>query len=231
MVQETNKKTLEILLAEDHSIVRMGTNMLINELYASVRVTEVTTFTTALRLLRDQPFDLLILDINIPGGDNLQMIGQIRQLREDLPILIFSSYEEGIYAIRYLREGANGYIQKESSPEEIKIAIQKVLNRETYASTAVQQQLFDYLGRSKKEFNPGGLNKLSNRELEIMQLLVKGHSSSQIKDSLGIQLSTISTFKARIFEKMEVNNVVELIEKLKLMDQGRGNNPADGRYP
>ena len=231
MVQETNKKTLEILLAEDHSIVRMGTNMLINELYASVRVTEATTFTTALRLLRDQPFDLLILDINIPGGDNLQMIGQIRQMREDLPILIFSSYEEGIYAIRYLREGANGYIQKESSPEEIKIAIQKVLNRETYASTAVQQQLFDYLGRSKKEFNPGGLNKLSNRELEIMQLLVKGHSSSQIKDSLGIQLSTISTFKARIFEKMEVNNVVELIEKLKLMDQGRGNNPADGRYP
>jgi DNA-binding NarL/FixJ family response regulator len=211
--------TLQILIAEDHSIVRLGTILLIREIYPAAAVTECSTFHSALEHLSRQTFDLLILDINIPGGNSTMMIENVHLRQKDIPILVLSSYPEDIYAIRYLKAGAMGYLEKESEPTVIQSAIQKVIHREVYASDAVQQQLFTSLSFAKKDKGADYLKDLSNREIEIMRLLAKGISPTEIKNRLHIQLSTISTHKARIFQKMEVNNVVELADKLRLLDE------------
>ncbi|MCG2613542.1 response regulator transcription factor [Terrimonas sp. NA20] len=205
--------SLQFLVAEDHSIVRMGINLLIREMYPSASVTESATFTAAVQELQKRSFDLLILDINIPGGGSATMIEAARLRAPHLPILIFSSYEEKVHALRYMKAGANGYVHKESPPETIKIAIQKILNNESYVSETVKEQLLQKLIDPSAAVNE--LSELSQRELEVMQLLVKGYSSSQIKQTLHLQLSTISTYKARIFDKLKVSNVIELAEKIK----------------
>lgn len=212
---------LHILIAEDHGIVRLGTRLLIKEMYPKAIVAEAANFKATLQLLEQQAFHLLLLDINIPGGDSIQMIQAVRSRQADIPILILSSYDESIYAIRYLKAGANGYLQKESEPQEIKTAIHKVLHKQAYASQAVQQQLFQSLSVTRNPQSALQLKNLSDREIEIMHLLAKGASPTEIKNKLNIQLSTISTHKARIFEKMEVSNIIELAEKLKEMEQQR----------
>ncbi|PZR27743.1 MAG: DNA-binding response regulator [Citrobacter freundii] len=209
--------SLQFLVAEDHSIVRMGINLLIREMYPTASVTESATFTAAIQELQKQSFDLLILDINIPGGGSATMVEAVRLRAPRLPILIFSSYEEKVHALRYMKAGANGYVHKESPSETIKIAIQKILNRESYVSDAVKEQLLQKIVGPARSANE--LADLSQRELEVMQLLIKGYSSSQIKQSLNLQLSTISTYKARIFDKLKVSNVIELAEKIKQLSQ------------
>lgn len=205
-----------ILIAEDYSVVRMGTILLIGELYPEAQIAEVETFDEVLKELDKCFFDLLLLDIHIPGGDNLQMIEAVHLRQKGLAILVFSSYEEQLYAIRYLQAGARGYLQKRSSPGEIKKAIQTVLNGGKYMSKEVNEQL---LNRMLEPGNKGDdISTLSNREIEVMKLLAKGASASEIKAVLNIQDSTISTYKTRIFEKLNVSNVIELAEKLRLLN-------------
>jgi two-component system invasion response regulator UvrY len=205
-----------ILIAEDHSVVRMGTAMLIREQYPDAVIREAETFDEVVEVLAREPLDLLLLDIHIPGGDNLQMVEAVKLRQPELPILIFSAYDEQLYAIRYLKSGAQGYLKKTAPPDEIKAAIRKVLSGEKYISKIVQEQLVEQLlDPSKKQ---EGLSSLSNREVEVMQLLVKGASPAEIKSTLNIHDSTISTYKAKIFEKLNVTNVIELAEKVRLMD-------------
>lgn len=208
-------QALPILIAEDHAIVRLGTAMLVREIYPMAEISEASHLKSALQQLEQKTFRLFILDINIPGGDNIDMIHSIRVRQREVPILILSSYDEVIYAPRYLKAGANGYLHKEADPEQIKLAIHKVIHGETYASFAVQQQLLRSLSNNRRTGYSGNFQELSDREIEIMQLLARGVSPTEIKRQLNIQLSTISTHKARIFEKLQVSNVVELAEKLK----------------
>ncbi|MFT3750185.1 MAG: response regulator transcription factor [Agriterribacter sp.] len=204
--------TIKVLIAEDHSIVRMAVSILLKQMFPEVSIIESTSFDKMLERLNEQSFELLILDINIPGGNSVQMIDPIRLRQPGIPILIFSSYEEQIYALRYLRAGATGYIHKESDTQELKLAIRKVLRRERYASPEILNQLLNNaVGKNRTE---KGITSLTNREIDIMNMLVKGALPSEIKMVLNIQLSTISTYKARIFEKMEVNNLAQLIEQV-----------------
>ncbi len=203
-----------ILIAEDHSIVRLGTIVLIRELYPDAQITEADTFDEAMQWLQQQQFDLLLLDIHIPGGDNLQMVEAVKVRQPDIPILIFSSYDEQLYALRYLQAGAYGYLQKESAAEEIRTAIRQVINREKYVSSRMQKHLLNHLLDPKRN-QSDPMENLSNREIEVMQLLIKGHSPTEIKGILNIQYSTISTYKERIFEKMNVTNVIELADKIR----------------
>lgn len=204
-----------ILIADDHTIVRYGAALIIKELLPGGQVTEAENFNQALKLLDSQSFDLLILDINIPGGNNLQMIDVIRLHQPRIKILIFSAYDEQLFALRYLQAGVDGYLVKHSPEDELKTAIRTVLNNEKYISPTVKQHLLNGLTtRNNIPQNP--LHTLSNRELEVMQLLIKGSSVAEIGTVLSLQISTVSTYKARIFEKLEVANVIELAEKVKL---------------
>lgn len=204
-----------ILVADDHAIVRYGTTLIIKEMLPGVRVREAENFHQTLKLLDSQPFDLLVLDINIPGGNNLQMIDVIRLHQPRIKILIFSAYDEQLFALRYFQAGVDGYLVKHSPEEELKSAIRMVLNQEKYISPTVKQHLLN--GLVARQHTPGNpLQALSNRETEVMQLLVKGSGVAEISSALSLQVSTVSTYKSRIFEKLEVSNVIELAEKVKL---------------
>lgn len=207
---------LHVLVADDHTIVRYGISLLIKELYDyQVRITEASSFTTVLSLLEKQSYDLVILDINIPGGDSVQMVELLKLRNPDSKILIFSAASEHLYGIRYLQAGINGYLMKDSSESEIRTAIKMVLNDEIYTSTTMKQYLLRNISL-KKDPQRNPIFSLSVRETEVMHQLIKGQPIASIAKRLNLQISTISTYKTRIYEKMNVTNLVELLEKVKL---------------
>lgn len=204
-----------ILIAEDHAIVRMGVSMLIKNLYPGTQVLEVDDFNEAIRVINQQPIDLIILDINIPNGNSTQMIDTIRVRQPQTRILIFSAYDEDIYAQRYIEAGANGFLSKGARGPEIDKAIKTVLNSDIYASEYVKQSLLQRLADKSAGSNP--LQTLSNRETEVMQLLIDAKSVSEISAMLNLQISTVSTYRKRIFEKLSIKNIVELIQKYRTL--------------
>lgn len=204
-----------ILVADDHSIVRYGLTKIIATLPGPITVSTVEAVDDVINVLLKQPFDLLILDINLPGGNSIQMLHAIRLQRPSIMILIFSAYDEKMYAIDYLLAGADGYLSKNSSEEETKLAIQTLLKREKYMSAVTRQQMLNKLNQHKNpETNP--FAALSVREIEVMNLLIKGIPLQKIAEMLHIQVSTVSTYKTRIFSKLEVNSIIELLEKIRL---------------
>ena len=210
-----------ILLVEDHSIVRMGVKLLIEDFMPSVVIVEVGSFNETLKVLNSRHFDLVILDIRIPGGEAFNMIPRIRSVQEKVKILIFSSQEEELYAIHYVKAGANGFLPKDTSNEELERAVTSVLNGGTYITNAVQVQLVNST-LMERESRESPLEILSNRELEIMDMLLTGKWTKDIAIDLNIKESTVSTYKARIFEKLEVTNVLELFKKVEIYKKHTG---------
>lgn len=203
----------KIILADDHSVVRRGVALIIKDALPGVTVMHAESFTELLVLLEKQQTDIVILDINLPGGNTPNMIEQARALQPSLKILIFSAFDEEQYAPRYLHSGADGYLNKLASEESIIEAIKTILDGGRYISTKVKEILLEN-SLNKTPHNP--LEILSNREMEIVALLAKGEGNLEIANKLNIQMSTVSTYKNRIFEKLRVNNVVSLVEKYKL---------------
>ncbi|HEY0272004.1 MAG TPA: response regulator transcription factor [Chitinophaga sp.] len=203
-----------ILIADDHTIVRLGITIIIRDMLPKVYISDVDNFDLALKEMAKRHYDLIILDINIPGGDNLQMIDVLRLRQPKIKILIFSAYDEELYALRYLQAGADGYLVKHSSEHEIKTALQQILNNEKYLSSNIRQQLANGNVKTRPAGNP--LLALSNRETEVMQLLIKGSSVADISKTLHLQLSTVSTYKTRIFAKLEVSNIIELADTVRM---------------
>lgn len=205
---------IRILIADDHTVVRYGMARIILEMFPEAITAEAENFSELLTALDGQKFDLLVLDINIPGGNNLQMIDVIRLRQPQVKILIFSGYDEQVYALRCLQAGANGYLMKQSPEEDIRRALTAVLQKEKYSSPAVKQQLLNSMIEKKTQDNP--LKTLTDREMEVLHQMVKGLTTANIAAHLSLQISTVSTYKSRIFEKMGVTNIVELVEKWHL---------------
>jgi two-component system, NarL family, invasion response regulator UvrY len=206
---------IRVLIADDHAIVRYGTSLLVKEILPEGIIQEAINFEQMIQMLDTHPFDLLILDINIPGGNNLQMIDVIRLRQPAIKILIFSGYDEHLFAIRYLQAGANGYLMKHSSQNELKTAVQTILKNDIYTSAEVKQHMLHSIS-DKKHPPQNPLHMLSDRELEVMQQLITGAPIATIAKNLNLQISTVSTYKTRVFEKLQVTNVVDLVEKVKL---------------
>ena len=170
-------------------------------------------FKDLFKLLKEIEFDLLILDINFPNGNSINVLAEIKAIQPNLKILIFSAYDENIYAMRYLNAGASGYLNKETTEDEIKVAINAMISSGKYITQNIKDKILDsYI--SKKPINP--LQLLSNREIEVAQLLIKGYGNLEILELLNLKKTTISTYKNRIFEKLEINNLVDLIKFFQL---------------
>jgi DNA-binding NarL/FixJ family response regulator len=195
---------MKILIADDHSVVRQGVSLMLKDAFDTIEIEQADSFYETLNMVKDTQFDLLLLDINLPGGDNSSMIADVRGLQEDLKILMFSAYEEDQYALRYLQAGAQGYLNKLSSEEKILEAVHAVLDGGVYFGNSIDAVV-------AKDMNP--LDSLSARELEIAGMLVKGEGNLEIANKLGIGMSTVSTYKSRIFEKLSVTNIVTMAEK------------------
>ncbi|NGM60350.1 response regulator transcription factor [Sphingobacterium sp. SGG-5] len=207
----------KILIADDHSIVRLGASVIIQGTYSDAEITHATTYKEIFDHLMQSQFDLLLLDINMPGGNNIKVIKEIIDLQNDLKILVFSSYDENIYALRYIEAGAAGYLNKNTAMDELGTAIQSIQERGKYMSPSIRDLYVQTLITNKsaaQAANP--LHKLSNREMDVAKHLIDGHGILEVSSLLNLSSSTVSTYKSRIFEKLQVNNIPELIELFKL---------------
>ena len=203
------------LITDDHSIVRQGIAMLINELFLNPKIYKSGNFKDTFKILHETKIDLLILDINFPDGSSINIIQDIKNIQPGIKILIFTAYNEDIYALRYLNSGASGYLNKNTSEEEMKTALTTMVLTGKYITQNVKDRILDsYI--SKSPINP--IEQLSNRELEVAKMLIKGHGNLEISDILNIKKTTVSTFKNRIFEKLEIDSLAALIELFRLYD-------------
>lgn len=204
-----NKK---ILLADDHSVVRRGTGLILKEIFPHTEILHADSFNAVTSVLATEQIDLLILDINLPGGNTPAMVEKAKAIQLSVKVLIFSAFDEGQYALRYLNSGADGYLNKLMPEDELVTAVKMILKGERYVSEKVKKKMLENIYSGTPD-NP--LEMLSNRELEIVTLFAQGEGNLEIANKLNIQMSTVSTYKNRIFDKLGVNNIVSLVEKYK----------------
>lgn len=204
------------ITADDHSVVTKSLCFILKELYQDAKVYEFNCISDVIKKLHTTAIDLLLLDITFPNGNTLNIISVLKTIQPKLKILIFSGLDEDIYAVRSINAGANGYLSKLSNEDEIKSAIIEVMNFRKYLSRNIQEKIMDnYIFR--KPSNP--IEQLTNRELEITGLIVEGYKSTEIATALNIQKSTVSTYKNRIYEKLNVDNLPDLIKMFTLYDK------------
>lgn len=202
-----------ILIADDHPIIINATIGIIKEMFsANTLFHAANSFDKIIEIIETSYIDLLILDINMPDVRSHSVIAKIKLLQPDLKILVFSSYDEDLYALRYIQAGCNGYLQKDCSEEELRVAVRSVIEKGKYASkNLVENILFNRITKDGKlPENP--FEQLSKRELEVAQLIIDGYGVLEISNALSIKISTVSTYKNRVFEKLGVNNIPELYQ-------------------
>jgi DNA-binding NarL/FixJ family response regulator len=198
---------MRILIADDHAIVRRGLSEILLEEYPSAFVEEVGDADTLLsRALSDQ-WDIVISDLMMPGRSVLEVLQQIRQHAASLPVLILSIFPEEQYATRVLKAGASGYINKDAAPTELVKAVQRILQGRKYITPNVAEMLASELTLATDKA-PHEL--LSDREFHVMKLLAEGKTISDIAEMLSLSPTTISTYRARIMEKMKMKANAEL---------------------
>ena len=201
------------LIADDHSVVRQGISLVVKEIFLNAKIYTASTFRDTLKIVKETKIDLLILDINFPDGNSINIIPDIKNLQPDVKILIFTAYDESIYAMLYLNAGASGYLNKGCSEDEIKQAVNCMITTGKYVTQTIKDRILDsYI--SKTPINP--LEKLSIREVEVARLLIKGYGNLEISELLQIKKTTVSTFKNRVFEKLGIDNLAALIQLFQL---------------
>ncbi|HLU92612.1 MAG TPA: response regulator transcription factor, partial [Membranihabitans sp.] len=194
---------VRILVADDHGIVRMGLIQEIKQLKPRAQLYEVEDYDALYKLVAKEKFDLAILDVKMPNGSLQEAIEYIRFKQPELRILVFSSQDEQLYAARYLKMGADGFLNKHSSREVIERALNDMLSKGKYLSEELRDaMIFDSLTNQKKS---SPVESLSNRELQVANKLCEGMTIKEMSDHLHLHTSTISTYKNRIFEKLNIN--------------------------
>ncbi|HEY1006974.1 MAG TPA: response regulator transcription factor [Sphingobacteriaceae bacterium] len=197
----------KILIADDHFAIRSGLRHMLHTRFPGFEFGESVTAAETLRNIREERWDLLILDVEIPGKNGIELLKEIHAERNPPPVLIFSFHNEQQVAVRALRAGAGGYLAKDSAGEQIFVAIEQILAGKKYISPAVAQQLANHVG-APLDKEPHEL--LSDREYQILLLIGSGKTVSQISEQICLSSSTISTFRARILRKMDLKTNAEL---------------------
>jgi DNA-binding NarL/FixJ family response regulator len=198
----------KILIVDDYLVVRTGVSIILGEYFKEAELFTIENFPETIDFLKENEVDLILLDINMPGGKNKEMITEIRELQPNVKILIFSGYEESTHACQYILAGANGYLNKLSDKETIILAVESIFKTGNYISSGIMSTII-YATNHKESANP--IDKLSKRELEISELLLEGNGNIEISNKLNIQMTTVSTHKNKIFSKLHVKNIIELI--------------------
>lgn len=199
----------KVLLAEDHSIVIRGMKLIFETEFAGYQLEVAKTITSMMNMLKIHRYRLAIIDLQLEDGDTTNMIADILKAYPDLNILIFSANPEELYAQRLYKEGIKGYLNKQTEDREVVIALQLIIEGKTYVSEHFKDYL---LSRSHNDRYDNPFDRLTSREMEVVNLLVQGKRSFEICRDLDIQPSTTATYKMKIFNKLNVNNTLELKE-------------------
>ncbi|MEQ1881773.1 MAG: response regulator transcription factor [Burkholderiales bacterium] len=198
---------LRILVVDDHALVRYGVTRLLRDEPDIEDIGEADTADLALKRIREESWDAVVMDINMPGKSAFDALRLIKQEKPELPVLILTMHAEEVYAMRALRDGASGYLTKASAPDHLVTAIRKVVDGGAYVSANLALQLATQL-RSKTIDNLHEL--LSDREINVLCDIASGKPLSQIADELHLSAKTITTYRRRVLDKLQVHSNAEL---------------------
>ncbi|CAL1519075.1 response regulator transcription factor [Chitinophaga sp. MM2321] len=207
----------KILIANEHFVIRTGLAQIISALPINTITEEAVTLDEVIIKLQKQHYDLLILDTDLPGGTHLNTVAATKLRQPTLSVLIFSDLSEQLYALNYLQVGADGYLDKKAKEEDIQLALISTLEGKKYISHVMKGEMQKKLVELTAE-STNKVNSFSPREKEVMQLICKGLPVNEIAATLLIHATTVSTYKARIFEKMQVTNIIDLVKKMELFN-------------
>lgn len=199
---------IRILIADDHAIVRQGLSLILEKSRGIKVMASCATGDDALDWLRGNNCDVALVDIAMPGMNGIDLLKQLRKEKPKLPVLILSAYPEDQYAVRLIKGGAAGYLNKECAPEEVVGAVHCVLGGKRYISPAVVEMLANELSMPEGKLPH---ETLSNREYQIFMMLAAAKGVGEIADTLKLSIKTISTYRSRILEKMNLDNNAELM--------------------
>jgi len=198
---------MQILIADDHAVVRRGLREILADALPGVRFAEAANGDEVLSLLAKSHFSLILLDINMPRRSGLEVLKDVKVSYPRLPVIILSVQPEDQYAMRCLRAGASAYVNKDSAPEELANAARKVLSGGRYVSANLAEKL---VARLSEPGDQPAHEQLSDRESEVMRMIVNGQSLTEIADQLRISVKTVSSYRTRILEKMRMKSNAEL---------------------
>jgi DNA-binding NarL/FixJ family response regulator len=199
---------INILIADDHPIVRQGLRQVISETADLVVTGEAGNAAEVLHEVSQKHYDVVLLDISMPGRSGLEVLLELKNAKPNVRILILSTYPEGQYAVRAFKDGADGYLTKLSAPEELLTAIRKVALGGKYVSPELAEKLaFNLEKNADKPLH----ERLSDREYEVMCMIAAGKTITEIAQELSLSAKTISTYRARILEKMRMKNNAEMM--------------------
>lgn len=203
-----SEKSHSFLVADDHAIVRRGLRQLVAEECDGAVVEEASTGQAVLEAVRRQDFTLVILDINLPDKNGLEVLKDLQALRPAMPVLVLSHHAEEQYAARAFKAGAAGYLTKDSAAEELPTAIRKVLAGGRYVSSSFAERLAGHLS---VDAHAAPHEALSDREHLVLCEIARGKTVSQIADEVALSVKTVSTYRARLLEKLGLANNAELM--------------------
>jgi two-component system invasion response regulator UvrY len=199
---------IRILIVDDHAILRRGLKEILEREFRDISIGGAGTAEQALMQLDAEQWDLVILDITMPGRSGVDVLKNFKALRPKLPVLVLSMHPEDQYGKRVLKAGASGYMNKESAPEELIKAVRKLLSGGRYVSPTLAETLAVDLGR---EDGTPAHERLSDREFEVLRKMASGKTVGQIAQELHLSVPTVSTYRARMLEKMGMSTNADLI--------------------
>ena len=199
---------INVLIADDHAIVRQGLKQILSETEDLLVTGEADDGAEALNLARQQPWDVFLLDVSMPNRNGIDTLKQLKKEFPRLPVLILSMHPEEQYAVRALKAGASGYLTKQSAPELLVTAIRQVASGKKYLSPAVAQQLAEAISDNSDK-SPH--ERITDREYQVLVMIAAGKTLTQIAEGLNLGVATVSTYRARLLEKMGLKSTAELI--------------------
>ena len=204
-----NNEKIKIVIADDHAIVREGLKQIVAE-EKDMRVCgEAEDAASLMELLKNEKWNVVVLDINMPGKSGLEALKDIKQFYPDLPVLILSMFSEDQYGLRAIKAGASGYLKKVSAPTELVTAIRKIVSGRKYINPSLAEKLAESFGNEK---NCCLHEKLSDREYQIMCSIALGKSAEEIADEISLSINTVYSYRNRILDKMSMKSNVELTQ-------------------
>lgn len=198
---------MRILITDDHAVVRQGLKQILAEEFKRAEFGEAANVQEAIDKVWKEPWDVVVLDITMPGRSGLEVLKEIKKSRPKLPVLMLSMHPEDQFAVRLLKIGASGYMTKESAPQELVGAVKKVVAGGRYVSPALAEKMASYLA---VDVQTPPHERLSDREFLVLRLIASGKTPTAIAKELGLSVKTISTYRTRILEKMTMSNNAEL---------------------
>ena len=208
---------MKILIADDHAVVRAGLKQILTGVSGVTEIDGVADGDEVMEKIKEKDYDVVVLDISMPGKNGLEVLKQLKSAKPKLPVLMLSMYAEGQYAVRVLKAGASGYLTKDSASEELVNAVEKIYLGRKYITPSLAEKLADFSWEGDKFPH----EKLSDREFNVFKMIASGNTVKEVAANLCLSVQTVSTYKARIHEKMKLETRVDITSyaiKNKLID-------------